>query len=343
MPVSGKVVPGAPKQHVGFKPRSVPQHAEWQFSIPRFLGFANPGIDCFMNAALQVILRLPQAASIPEDIAGLPPNATATALVSVMYHIAVPTPETVVRSSTVSYIIAPVFKALRDSLVGVFDFMSTDRQQDSAEFVEILLEKLEGTRFNKACTFVTQYELLHLPKHDEEYLPPRLITGDTPKILHASFNSAYVGKYQESDANGRRLLDDTVQFDLAAMIESESDLVDLRDDLGVSNRYLKLPKIATTPDILIIQIKRFNMDNTVGTLFKYTNFVNVPLSGLKFGDRMYRLHGVINHHGGFGAGHYTSAVVVNREWTDYNDSRATATQADRVITRDAYIAIYVPE
>jgi len=111
----------------------------------------------------------------------------------------------------------------------------------------------------------------------------------------------------------------------------------------------------STPDILILQLKRFLY--LPGTYFvhrqKIDEVVDFPVDGLDLSELMlgpnfdeapplYDLYAVSEHSGGLGGGHYT-AVAKNFEdgkWYNFNDSSVHLTDSKSSITGRAYVLFY---
>jgi ubiquitin carboxyl-terminal hydrolase 8 len=100
------------------------------------------------------------------------------------------------------------------------------------------------------------------------------------------------------------------------------------------------------PDILVIDIKRFNM-----SLNKNKVMIDFPLDNLDLSDYVigynkdsyiYDLYGVSNHSGTVLSGHYTSFVKnANGKWYHYNDSSVTdVPNLQHIITPNAYCFFY---
>ena len=100
------------------------------------------------------------------------------------------------------------------------------------------------------------------------------------------------------------------------------------------------------PDILVIDIKRFNM-----SLNKNKIMIDFPLDNLDLSDYVigynkdsyvYDLYGVSNHSGNVLGGHYTSFVKnANGKWYHYNDSSVTDVEKlQDIITPNAYCFFY---
>jgi len=109
--------------------------------------------------------------------------------------------------------------------------------------------------------------------------------------------------------------------------------------------------IWSTPEILIIQIKRFHQ---IGyRRDKITTLVDFPIKGLdtselcvdgnvKGESRHYDLFAVSNHMGGIGGGHYT-AYARNPDsniWYEFNDKSVSRVNESEIVTAAAYVLFY---
>eukprot|EP00760_Papus_ankaliazontas_P028346 PhM_4_TR364/c0_g1_i1/m.16314/K11833/USP2; ubiquitin carboxyl-terminal hydrolase 2 len=111
------------------------------------------------------------------------------------------------------------------------------------------------------------------------------------------------------------------------------------------------------PRILVVQLKRFSYGNVLRS--KINDKVEFPLERLDMAryvsdavpsslksHRYYNLVGVINHMGSSGGGHYTafcsSYSTTGRfgEWFHYNDSRCSPLVASGVCTSNGYVLFY---
>lgn len=102
----------------------------------------------------------------------------------------------------------------------------------------------------------------------------------------------------------------------------------------------------TLPDILIIDLKRFNNMNR-----KNQSLIDVPLKNLNLSSYVngynkksyvYDLFGVCNHSGSVMGGHYTATVKnANNKWYVFNDRSVSELQDEsKVITNKAYCLFY---
>jgi len=123
-------------------------------------------------------------------------------------------------------------------------------------------------------------------------------------------------------------------------------------------RALKKMKLWSTPDILILHLKRFTFDTCSerGELVrsKIESVVDFPIDTLDMEPYIegpidpaappsYALFAVSEHTGStLNSGHYTSTVrnSSNGEWYRYNDSHVSGTSGDMAITGGAYLLFY---
>ncbi|ODV87975.1 hypothetical protein CANARDRAFT_26145 [[Candida] arabinofermentans NRRL YB-2248] len=130
-------------------------------------------------------------------------------------------------------------------------------------------------------------------------------------------------------------------------------------------RSLKLLKISRLPQVLIVHVKRFKLDNY---LTKLNTFIDYPLEmnldhywpGIESNlERLqlsklptrgqippfkYRLSGVVNHYGNLVNGHYTSFVDKGpgNGWCLFDDDKVYKNcPTNKVVNGDAYILFYV--
>ncbi|KAJ3268581.1 Ubiquitin carboxyl-terminal hydrolase 15 [Terramyces sp. JEL0728] len=109
--------------------------------------------------------------------------------------------------------------------------------------------------------------------------------------------------------------------------------------------------VYSTPDILVIHLKRFSSHGRYGSRSKLDDFVDAPINGLDMSklttsggdpdDKIYDLFAVSNHFGGLGGGHYTAYIKnpLDGEWYDCDDSRVTLLDS-KVMTKAAYLLFY---
>ena len=105
-------------------------------------------------------------------------------------------------------------------------------------------------------------------------------------------------------------------------------------------------KFWNLPDILIIDLKRFN-----NNLQKINKLIEVPLENINFekyvigynsNSYIYDLFGVCNHMGSTFGGHYTANVKnANNNWYEFNDTTVSLINSNKVITNNAYCFFFI--
>ena len=128
----------------------------------------------------------------------------------------------------------------------------------------------------------------------------------------------------------------------------------------IKNRQVKKTKLWKTPQILIIQIKRFLMNDYGIMSNKLNNLITYPIRNLDISpyiddnsphrdNSKYNLFGVNCHHslGKFNTinfGHYTSIIKSRNDncWYHYDDSNPVVkvTSVDKLINKNAYLLFY---
>jgi ubiquitin C-terminal hydrolase len=100
------------------------------------------------------------------------------------------------------------------------------------------------------------------------------------------------------------------------------------------------------PNILVIDIKRFNSQNRKNQILIDFSLDNLNLSkyvvGYNKDSYIYDLYGVCNHSGSVMGGHYTSFVKnANGKWYHYNDTSVSEVAIpQQIITPKAYCFFY---
>ncbi|XP_034532869.1 ubiquitin carboxyl-terminal hydrolase 47 [Notolabrus celidotus] len=101
------------------------------------------------------------------------------------------------------------------------------------------------------------------------------------------------------------------------------------------------------PHILILLLKRFDLDYSTMKYFKSDCCVEVPRT-LQRKNKAYELYGIVNHMGGLTGGHYT-ATIRSREdetWYEFDDSQVRKvdeepfSNAGTYNSRTAYLLLY---
>jgi len=100
------------------------------------------------------------------------------------------------------------------------------------------------------------------------------------------------------------------------------------------------------PNVLVIDIKRFNYRNQKNQILITIPLENLDLSsyviGYKKDSYIYDLYGICNHSGGVHGGHYTAFIKnANGKWYHFNDTFVTeVTNLHDLITPKAYCLFY---
>jgi len=116
--------------------------------------------------------------------------------------------------------------------------------------------------------------------------------------------------------------------------------------------------IWTTPDVLIIHLKRFQYLPSQYLIHrqKIDALVNFPIENLDLTSYMkrcnstvyaqappiYDLYAVSEHSGTLGGGHYTATAqnFQSKNWFRFNDSHVSQTTAEKAISSEAYVLFY---
>jgi ubiquitin carboxyl-terminal hydrolase 4/11/15 len=185
---------------------------------------------------------------------------------------------------------------------------------------------------------------------------------DLPRFLEVpadnmDSSSMYDGSWNDSD--------NSESVDLSSCFEKFVE----KEELGPTEQWycsrckghyqaFKKFDIWTTPDVLIVQLKRFHYVQTTYSAHreKVDALVTFPVEGLDlrpFLERagapiheeappIYDLYAVSEHIGGLRGGHYTSVARngLDGKWFSYNDSMVSETNAQSAVTPQAYVLFY---
>jgi len=97
------------------------------------------------------------------------------------------------------------------------------------------------------------------------------------------------------------------------------------------------------PNILIIQLKRFNNNGT-----KINTFIDVPHTlnlqkycvGYDKKNSFFSLYAVCNHIGNMNSGHYFSYCKHNNNWYNFDDNSVSKMDTNNIITNNAYCLFF---
>jgi len=122
-------------------------------------------------------------------------------------------------------------------------------------------------------------------------------------------------------------------------------------------RSYKKMTIVKPPEVLVIQLKRFEYDKSSKKKEKIEESMKFPVRDLNLSEYLhenvkgksvtYDLFGVINHDGSLSSGHYTAQCCENTFWNDFNDHKVTEISTDKIVRdyqtngmREPYILFY---
>jgi len=283
------------------------------------LGLYNPNNDCFFNAALQVLMRLPKAGLLPAEVldAKFQENDIARNLGEFI---------ALANNSTL-----PVLQALalRQSVVVIGGArFPMGRQEDSSELLAQLIASIAGTSVTDSLqsnlTYSSGYAMgcpdsVEPRTQSMSILPLNLPEAEPREQLHL-----------------KQLIDHTYS----------PEVTERRCESTGRNDFLRRETTMTQyPDALITTLSRF-INEADGSAFKMLNKVEVPLTGLSFFGKTYRLHGVVYHMGStLNSGHYTAAVrdAPTAHWVYYDDSRTKVIADPNEAPGEIYIAAYLAD
>jgi len=102
------------------------------------------------------------------------------------------------------------------------------------------------------------------------------------------------------------------------------------EDLGKKQNVFKRLVYWSLPDVMILDIKRFEFSPDTFTFVKNQTAIRIPVENVDFSkyvegynkeSYVYDLYGICNHHGDENFGHYTSTVrTANSKWYNFNDT-----------------------
>ena len=179
-------------------------------------------------------------------------------------------------------------------------------QQDSVEFLQLLMERLEQKLPHVTDLF--KGKIKHTSVTEE---------GEVSNLEDFVLFPLEVKEYKNTTESLRNFL--------------EPDSFDVVKD-GKSERVLRHHRIAEAPSVLIIQLKRFAYDIERGTRLKINSQFEFPMeldlsSVMESKDVsvVYDLVGVVIHTGTAQAGHYFSDVkgISKGKWFCFNDTQVT--------------------
>ena len=110
----------------------------------------------------------------------------------------------------------------------------------------------------------------------------------------------------------------------------------------MNQKAIKKIQLNYSPQILVIQLKRFKNGGTV----KIDNYIDIPINDFVLKNynvkEKYDLIGIINHYGSIGFGHYTAVCknYYNNKWYKYDDAAVNEIDETNIISNCAYVLFY---
>lgn len=119
------------------------------------------------------------------------------------------------------------------------------------------------------------------------------------------------------------------------------------DNCNSKQQCIKDHKIISTPEYLIIQLKRFVYDERRGNFNKLFDNIHFPnfldlnsYSKYEHSDNFYKLVNIVNHSGNSNGGHYYSYSKFNDTWFDINDEFICEINENKIFTKNCYMLVY---
>jgi len=292
------------------------------------LGLGNLGNTCFINALLQVFLRLFVAGLLvvctgqvetvsetPAEIKELQELQLALAGLFTSEHAA--TLNKAANKNVRQHCVFPSKKA---------DAFILGRQQDATE---LLLKLLQIEPFLSSCRTVlcTQnYDKKHpilMSELDANYDYPRLQAKKTYTV-DVGFNSVTFERTTKIDLSVQTA-DGTENYtDLDTCFSEYFHAGLLETPVQGKEGYYQKVSVYKWPQVLVVCLKRFHYDVETEETTKLSHFVHVP-ERMERDGHTFQLHGIVYHDGLTSkGGHYVSDVrSPTGEWFHYDDSTVT--------------------
>lgn len=115
----------------------------------------------------------------------------------------------------------------------------------------------------------------------------------------------------------------------------------------------KKMEIYRSPNVLIVQLKRFKIKTTNAylsmlqnkkndCLIKYDNELNLTpfICGPNKQNNIYELYAISQHYGSLSSGHYTALCKNRGKWYSFDDETVSRASDDDIVTKAAYLLFY---
>jgi ubiquitin carboxyl-terminal hydrolase 8 len=343
------------------------------------------GVICYMNSILAVLQQTPiltdyiLTAQFKEKLLEKHPNKK-TLIDSVLFQLY---NLLNISHSYDNYNINP--DAFRKAITKKDEMWGEHQHQDSQEFLTFLLNSVEeeiaekveyipGRNINPEKIISVEQNLINIMATNcwqkylkNEYSIIKNLFGGT---THVSITCIYCGNkshnfdifqvLQLSISNDNKSLEDCLD-DYIKEEKMDKDNMIKCNFCGRRNKSTKQTMIWNAPKILIIQLKRFRVNNYGVITEKISNMIDYPITDLDISKYMnnmnikninnnnYNLYAVNNHHsiGSFNSinfGHYTTNVInrYDNKWYKFDDSNSLVeiTDEQKLISKNAYMLFY---
>ncbi len=310
-----------------------------EIGVCRFNNIDN--VTCYMNSILAIIQQMPFFADFLLTIKN--DESITSQLSKLMYN----------SHTRDDMLLTP--NSFRNAISIKNSMWGMKEQQDSQEFFNFLLCSIEeeikkkvifipGRKFNMEPNKQDLYETIQIIHKNiikqnslmEEYSIVRKLFGG---MIHNIIKCDYCGN-RSHNYDSFFTLQLNVSNDIYECMDDfikeeqiDKDNMTLCDFCGMKNKAHKKMNISSMPEILVIHLKRFMVNNYGVITRKISNMVKYPLELdiTKYGEGelgKYKLFGVnmhhsIGHNNNADYGHYTSIVVNrnNNKWYHYDDNR----------------------
>ena len=142
-------------------------------------------------------------------------------------------------------------------------------------------------------------------------------------------------------------------FDLNCESEfMEGDNAWFNETLGKKQNVYKQLVYWSLPEIMVIDIKRFEYNPNTDSFVKNQSNIRIPIENVNFSkyvegynkdSYIYDLYGICNHHGDETFGHYTSTIkTADSKWFNFNDSniKEISIKGSEIIGNTPYCLFY---
>ena len=260
------------------------------------------------------------------------------------------------------------------------DMWAQNQHQDSQEFLTFLLNSIEeeisekvqfipGNNINN-INYNLEMNLINIMANNcwQKYIKnefsiiKNLFGGMSHVVITCSYcnnkshNFDFFQILQLSINNANHIEDCLDEFIKEERIDKDNMIK--CDFCGHYNKSTKQTKLWKLPKILIIQFKRFQVNNYGVITQKISKMIEYPINNfninkyvdnnnIKQTNNIYNLFAVNNHHsiGNFNSinfGHYTSNVInrFDNKWYTFDDSKKIV-EVENIISENAYMLFYI--